>query len=102
MVVAHNRDKFNCQNCRFQRHCDDSNPAPFPVFVIPEIGLASRTCLLPMIEEGSRHLIAQYQHYKNGLLPYAGGMLDQPAAFSEAMNLIESRIEESSRESKRC
>lgn len=92
MVVAHHREQFNCQACKFHRHCDASNPSPFPVWVIPEIGLESRTCLLPMVDESSRQLLRLYGHYKNGLLPFAGGILDQPAVFGEAMELIELRI----------
>jgi hypothetical protein len=90
--VAHNRDKFDCANCRFHRHCDERNPASFPMFAIPEIGLESRTCLLPMITPGSRALLGLYTHYKNGLLPFSGGVLDQPGVFGEAMELIESQI----------
>ena len=74
MEVAAQRDKFNCQKCRFHRHCDDSNPAPFPMFAVPEIGLESRTCLLPMITPLSHRLMRLYGHYKNHLLPFAGGV----------------------------
>lgn len=28
-------------------------------------------------------------HYKNGVMPNAGGLLDQPAAYLEAMEVIE-------------
>lgn len=91
-MVAHNRESFNCQNCRFQRHCDDSNPAPYPVFVIPEIGLASRTCLLPMVTDEARAMLDLYRHYKNGYLPRAGGILDQPAVYMESMALIDSAV----------
>lgn len=60
------------------------------MFVIEEIGLASRTCLLPMIEEESRDMLKLYSHYKAGHLPFSGGILDQPAAFGDAMVIIES------------
>lgn len=62
------------------------------MFSIPEIGLESRTCLLPMITEESRQLMKAYAHYKNQLLPFAGGMLDQPAIFGEAMELIDNQV----------
>lgn len=89
MVVAHNRESFNCQACRFQRHCDDRNPAPFPMFAIPEIGLESRTCLLPKVTEEARLMLDLYRHYKNGYLPLAGGIMNQPAAFMDAMAVID-------------
>ena len=91
MEVAAQRDKFNCQKCRFHRHCDDSNPAPFPMFAVPEIGLESRTCLLPMITPLSHRLMRLYGHYKNHLLPFAGGVYDQPALYAEAMEIIDAQ-----------
>lgn len=90
--MAHHRDKFDCANCRWHRHCDDRNPAGFPMFAIPEIGLESRTCLLPMIQPESREFLRLYSHYKNQLLPFGGGVYDQPAVFLEAMELVDSQI----------
>jgi hypothetical protein len=87
--VAFQRDNFNCRQCRHHRHCDDSNPAPFPMFAVPEIGLESRTCLLPMITPFSHQLMRLYSHYKNQLLPFAGGLHDQPAIWMEAMEVID-------------
>jgi hypothetical protein len=92
VVVAHDREKFNCQACRWHKHCDETNPAPFPMFAIPEIGLESRTCLLPMVDEGSRELLRLYGHYKNGLLPFGGGILEQPALYDEAMAYIDAQV----------
>ncbi len=89
MEVAFHRERFDCRACRYQRHCDERNPAPFPMFAIAEIGLESRTCLLPMIHDGSRELMRLYRHYKNNLLPYAGGVLEQPNAYLEAMEVID-------------
>lgn len=92
MHVAHHREKFDCANCRWHRHCDDRNPAGFAMFSIPDIGLESKTCLLPMITSESRALLGLYTHYKNGLLPFGGGVLDQPCVFDDAMQLIEAQI----------
>lgn len=63
------------------------------MFAIEDIGLESRTCLLPMITEDSRALMQLFTHYKNGFMPFAGGVYDQPAVFGEAMALIESRAQ---------
>lgn len=89
MEVAYQRDKFDCQHCRFNRHCDASNPAPLKMFVIEAIGLESDTCLLPMITPLSNQLMRLYSHYKNQLLPFSGGLYDQPAVYAEAMELID-------------
>lgn len=59
------------------------------MFAIPEIGLESRTCLLPMITGASHEFMRLYTHYKNNVLPYAGGLYDQPAVWREAMEIID-------------
>lgn len=87
--MAFNREKFDCQACRWQRHCDERNPAPFPMFHIAEIGLESRTCLLPMINDFSRLMMRLYGHYKAHLLPTSGGLLEQPNLYLEAMEMID-------------
>lgn len=61
------------------------------MFVIEDIGLESRTCLLPMIDDESRNMLQLFTHYKNGLLPFGGGLLDQPAAYCEAMAVVEAQ-----------
>lgn len=47
------------------------------------------TCLLPMITAGSHEFMRLYTHYKNNILPFAGGLYDQPAAWRDAMEIIE-------------
>jgi len=32
-----------------------------------------------------------YRHYKNNVLPYAGGILDQPQVYAEAMEVLAAR-----------
>jgi hypothetical protein len=50
--------------------------------------IESRTCLLPMITQQSRYLLRMYTHYKNRLLPHAGGLLDQPHYYIDAMEIL--------------
>lgn len=79
---------YDCATCKWGRHCDDSNPAPTDNwFEIPGV-IKSGTCLLPMITPQSRYLLRLYGHYKNRLLPYAGGLLNQPNYYIEAMEHI--------------
>ena len=59
------------------------------MFVIVEIGLESKTCLLPMITEFSRQMLSLYGHYKAHVLPLSGGVLEQPNIYAEAMQIIE-------------
>lgn len=60
--------------------------------------IESEVCLLPMVTETSRTLLELYAHYKAGFLPFAGGLLDQPAAFSDAMTVIGGQIARLERE----
>lgn len=53
--------------------------------------IESRTCLLPMITPRTRFLLRMYAHYKNGLLPMGGGVLEQPNYFAEAMEILSER-----------
>jgi len=50
--------------------------------------IESRTCLLPMITPASRLLLRLYGHYKSRILPHAGGLLDQPHHYIEAMEIL--------------
>jgi len=69
------------------------------MFIMWEIEgvVKSKTCLLPMITPASNTYIRLYRHYKNGILPFEGGLLDQPNPFIEAMEAIDLRIEENGR-----
>jgi hypothetical protein len=90
LEVAHNADAFNCETCQWGRHCDERNPAPFAKWVIRGV-LESKTCLLPMVTPQSKLLLRLHEHYENGVLPYAGGILDQPNYFTEMMETISAR-----------
>lgn len=52
--------------------------------------IESKTCLLPMITEQSRFLLRLYRHHKEGILPLAGGILQQPNYYVEAMEILDS------------
>lgn len=43
-----------------------------------------------MVDDDSIELRRLYVHYKNGLLPFDGGLLDQPDYYLQAMELLES------------
>lgn len=82
------RQDFNCSTCK-RRNCDETNPAKYPVWVIKAIGFESRICPLPMITSFSNEMVRLYWHYKNHLLPFGGGILNQPNIYGEAMSLID-------------
>lgn len=54
--------------------------------------IESKTCLLPMITDTSSSLLRLYGHYKSGYLPFYGGVLDQPRAFVDAMEIIDGTL----------
>jgi hypothetical protein len=60
-------------------------------FAIPGV-IESKVCFLPMISAASREWLRLHLDFKAGFLPWAGGTLEQPAAFREAMVLIESTL----------
>lgn len=52
----------------------------------------SRVCPLPLPSPFSLELLRLHGFYKNRVLPFAGGLYDQPALWVEAMALIEARF----------
>ena len=93
MAVHRDTNSFNCASCKWNRHCDESNPAPIKQWVVPGV-IESDICLLPMITDKSRQLLRLYKHYKNQFLPVTGGILDQPNAFLQYMEIIDGLVNE--------
>ena len=85
--VAANRKDFDCVNCTFGRHCDETNPAQFPVWVIPGV-IESKTCLLPMVDSFSIEMLKLYPHWERGVMPFPGSFYEQPQAVRDAMDII--------------
>lgn len=70
-------------------------------FAIPGV-IESKICFLPMISAASREWLRLHADFKAGFLPWGGGSLQQPAAWREAMQTIESTLNQIySEESKR-
>lgn len=42
-----------------------------------------------MITQESADFYSLYKHYQNGVMPYSGGLFEQPNAYLEAMDLID-------------
>lgn len=96
--VSQNPKDFNCDNCKNSYHCTENKNDPLwpkskgeAEFELLEIAgvIDSKVCLKPLITTASYFYLRMYGHYKNGLLPYSGGLLDQPAVFAQAMETIE-------------
>ena len=66
-------------------------PASYNYNYIPGV-IDTNVCLLPMVTRDAQTLIDLYHDYKNGHLAVAGGAIDQPAGYREAMRIIDSYI----------
>ena len=96
MEVSRNAKQFDCNKCPRNHHCDTTGewpgsrgPASFDgLCEIPGV-ISSRTCLLPLVTRDANALLSLYTHYKNRLLPFDGGLLNQPHFYIAAMELIE-------------
>ena len=94
MEVAAQADAYRCATCTWGKHCGPENPAPLEQWILSvpledEIfEWKSRTCPLPMITPQSHFLLRLHRHYSAGHLALAGGWLDQPAYYTEAMTFI--------------
>lgn len=82
---------MTCQH----RNCDSDGeltnsrgPAAFPRWQIKGV-IESRVCLLPMISAFSSECLDLHRHYKNGQLLFAGGLINQPRIYLQAMSLID-------------
>jgi hypothetical protein len=91
-VAAETQRPFICSRCTWGRHCDASRAAPYLKWHITYRGetvFHSRTCPLPLVSATSNQMIRLYRHYKAGRYPFAGGLLDQPNFYIDAMEVIE-------------
>lgn len=51
--------------------------------------IISNVCLKPMITDTSLSYLTLYRHYKNNILPFGGGIMDQPYKYRLAMEIID-------------
>ena len=45
-----------------------------------------------MFDEAVITLLTLHKHYKNGIMPLTGGLLEQPAYFLEVMDVIDNAL----------
>lgn len=84
--------KFDCQTCTDPKReawgCEELTPTP--VHVVN--GHRVRRCPVKILTPFTRRCMSLYAHYKNGFLPNAGGIADQPAWYVTAMEILESDV----------
>ncbi len=90
-AVAREPKNFPCHEC----DCLDGRQPHGGLWKIPEAGIVSDVCFRRLITPFSMQMLDLYRHYQNGLLPFAGGLYDQPAAYFRAMSVIDSWMKKS-------
>jgi len=60
-----------------------------PVFTYKETGQQFYRCPIKLVTNQTWFLLALYNHYKNGYLAFAGGVLDQPEWYLKRMEKIQ-------------
>lgn len=84
MTVAQNAEDFaKCATCR-----GDCPPKDVEIKGV----VRTKGCLYRMVTDTSRNLLSLYSHYKAGHLLCAGGVGDQPAAYVDAMQIIDTEV----------
>lgn len=82
-----------------QNACKDEMPMPVLKYT-PTHTMSGYTpilynrCPANFSDFGYMEIINLYSHYAKGIMPYDGGLLNQPAKFVEVMELVHNLIEE--------
>lgn len=63
--------------------------------------METRFCPRRQISTQSWQLLSYYKFYKNGFLPFEGGINDQPAHIMQAIALIDQRMDQNAKQRKK-
>ena len=86
MVVSREPENFPCHSC----NCDAVGRDPYgETWSVAGVLEKSPICPARLINDRSRFFLKLHRHYRNGVLPVAGGLLDQPYIYVRAMDIIE-------------
>jgi len=89
--VAKEPGKYPCGRCGCTPEGRDQDGGRWKIFggdpTAPEI--VSEICPRRLLTHRTLEFMRLYGHYKRGVLPVAGGLLDQPAAYCDAMATLE-------------
>lgn len=94
--VGQNAREFDCHTCGY-KHCDEDGRLPgsrgkagYDAWQLD--GVNYRVCPMMQITPMSRQFMMLHTHYAKRLLPFHGGLMNQPNAYLQAMETIESKI----------
>lgn len=84
-VVIREPHNYPCGSCSCDEHGRDPDGGTWS---IPGVLERSPVCPRRLINDRSRYFVDLYQHYRNGVLPVSGGLLDQPYIYYRAMTIL--------------
>jgi hypothetical protein len=90
--VTHPQD-YPCGRC----DCDEQGTPSDGSTWTTEVGTFDR-CPSRLVTRRSRFFWDLYQHYQRGVLPVAGGLLEQPYLYYHSMTIIERLMNQASAE----
>ena len=61
-------------------------------WIIRDLDIETTHCPAQMVTGDAWELLNLYQHYTAGFLPFAGGIMNQPSVFADAMRVIAAEI----------
>jgi len=59
-----------------------------PVFTYKETGEKFYRCPVKLVSEEAWQMLSMYSHYKNGYLPFSGGIFEQSEWFLQRIELL--------------
>lgn len=91
VVVSREPENFPCGGCGCDAEGRAASGERWKIHgadkLVPVID--TDRCPRKSITPRSRFFMELHVHYRRGLLPVAGGLLDQPAAYFDAMTILE-------------
>lgn len=92
-AVACEPQNYPCGTC----NCDPDGRDPWgDKWKIPGV-IESDVCLRKLLTPFSILMLDLYQHYGNGVLPFSGGLLEQPYTYFRAMTIVQYWIKQNAR-----
>jgi len=96
VVISRNPAEFNCPRCspakQIENGCEQDSPIPKRWEIA---GQSYQRCPLRLVTAKTWLAIRLYQQYERGFLPVSGGILEQSAAFLQAVEIIQAALRES-------
>lgn len=95
MAVLQAPKVYPCSSCDCDKTGRPSDGSRWKIkSVIDEQGqpFVSEICPRRVVSNAAWELIALWRHFKQGVMPVGGGLLDQPAIYCRAMEFIDAAV----------